>query len=337
MSQRIAVIGATGLVGRTLVETLQKKELLPYSALYLLASAASAEEGAMVAGLPVEDASTFDFTQADLVFMMVGEDEARLYVPQALDAGCTVIDNSAAYRMDPEVPLVIPEVNPEAIASHTPLVANPNCSTIQMLVALNPVRQHCGLSRITVSTYQSVSGAGQEGMHTLARETAEVLNGHGQPDPEGLFPQGIAFNVIPMIGVPDEEGHSTEETKMHQETQKIWNTTLGVDATSVRVPTFYGHGQAIFFETEQPTSLTELHSVFETAPGVVFWQEGTFPTPKEHAEQAGVHVARLRASHHNPQGFWIWVMANNVDKGAALNSLHIAELIAKQRGQISVH
>lgn len=330
----IAILGATGLVGQNLLDVLAEREF-PVGQLYPLASARSAGGTVTFKGkaLEVLDAETFDWSLAQIGLFSAGGSVSAVYAPKAAAAGCIVIDNTSHFRYDEDVPLVVPEVNPLAIDDYDKrnIIANPNCSTIQMLVALKPIHDAVGVKRINVATYQSVSGAGQQGIETLARETTSLLN--GRPiESTGKFSRQIAFNVIPQIDVLMDNGYTKEEMKMLWETRKILgDDTIGVNATCVRVPVFYGHAEAIHIETASPISVQAVKDLLRDAPGVVLLEDDAeFPTQVGDAQgQDAVYVGRIRKDESHPCGLNLWVVSDNVRKGAATNAVQIAELLVR--------
>lgn len=330
----IAILGATGLVGQNLLDVLAEREF-PVGQLYPLASARSAGGTVTFKGkaLEVLDAETFDWSLAQIGLFSAGGSVSAVYAPKAAAAGCIVIDNTSHFRYDEDVPLVVPEVNPLAIDDYDKrnIIANPNCSTIQMLVALKPIHDAVGVKRINVATYQSVSGAGQQGIETLARETTSLLN--GRPiESTGKFSRQIAFNVIPQIDVLMDNGFTKEEMKMLWETRKILgDDTIGVNATCVRVPVFYGHAEAIHLETASPISVQAVKDLLRDAPGVVLLEDDAeFPTQVGDAQgQDAVYVGRIRKDESHPCGLNLWVVSDNVRKGAATNAVQIAELLVR--------
>ena len=330
----IAILGATGLVGQNLLDVLAEREF-PVGQLYPLASARSAGGTVTFKGkaLEVLDAETFDWSLAQIGLFSAGGSVSAVYAPKAAAAGCIVIDNTSHFRYDEDVPLVVPEVNPLAIDDYDKrnIIANPNCSTIQMLVALKPIHDAVGVKRINVATYQSVSGAGQQGIETLARETTSLLN--GRPiESTGKFSRQIAFNVIPQIDVLMDNGYTKEEMKMLWETRKILgDDTIAVNATCVRVPVFYGHAEAIHLETASPISVQAVKDLLRDAPGVVLLEDDAeFPTQVGDAQgQDAVYVGRIRKDESHPCGLNLWVVSDNVRKGAATNAVQIAELLVR--------
>lgn len=330
----IAILGATGLVGQNLLDVLAEREF-PVGNLYPLASARSAGGTVTFKGKPLEvlDAETFDWSLVQIGLFSAGGSVSAVYAPKAAAAGCIVIDNTSHFRYDEDVPLVVPEVNPLAIDDYDKrnIIANPNCSTIQMLVALKPIHDAVGVKRINVATYQSVSGAGQQGIETLARETTSLLN--GRPiESTSKFSRQIAFNVIPQIDVLMDNGFTKEEMKMLWETRKILgDDTIGVNATCVRVPVFYGHAEAIHIETASPISVQAVKDLLRDAPGVVLLEDDAeFPTQVGDAQgQDAVYVGRIRKDESHPCGLNLWVVSDNVRKGAATNAVQIAELLVR--------
>ncbi|ALT00335.1 aspartate-semialdehyde dehydrogenase [Lacimicrobium alkaliphilum] len=329
----VAVLGATGLVGQHMIEILEQRDF-PINKLYPLASARSAGGTVSFKGkdVQVEDAENFDWSQVQLGFFSAGGSVSAKYAPLAAEAGCVVIDNTSQYRYEPDIPLVVPEVNAHALADfrNRNIIANPNCSTIQMLVALKPIQDAVGIDRINVSTYQSVSGAGKTAMEELARQTADLLS--SKEIKPSAFSRQIAFNAIPQIDVFLENDYTKEEMKMHWETQKIMGDEgIRVNATAVRVPVFYGHGEAIHLETRQPIDIEEVKNLLENAPGVVLMRDpADFPTQVGNASgKDEVFVGRVRQDLSHPNGINLWVVSDNVRKGAATNSIQIAEVLIR--------
>lgn len=330
----VAVLGATGLVGQHLIEILEQRDF-PVAQLFPLASSRSAGGTVTFKGkkLTVLDAETFDWSQAQIGLFSAGGSVSAIYAPKAAEAGCVVIDNTSHFRYEADIPLVVPEVNPEAIADYRNrnIIANPNCSTIQMLVALKPIHDAVGISRVNVATYQSVSGAGQSAVEALASETAQLMNGRPQ-DGQGQFARQIAFNVIPQIDVFLENGYTKEEMKMHWETQKILgDSSIAVNATAVRVPVFYGHAEAVHIETRMPISPEQVKALLANTPGVVLLENNAdFPTQVCSATgKDEVFVGRIRQDLSHENGINMWVVADNIRKGAATNSIQIAEVLIR--------
>ncbi|MGB3727089.1 MAG: aspartate-semialdehyde dehydrogenase [Glaciecola sp.] len=335
MSQafNVAVLGATGLVGQTMMELLAERNF-PIENLYPLASARSAGGEIEFKGqkITVLDADTFDWSQAQIGFFSAGGSVSEKYAPIAAEAGCVVIDNTSHYRYEPDIPLVVPEVNPEALADfrNRNIIANPNCSTIQMVVALKPIYDAVGIDRINVCTYQSVSGAGKSAMEGLAKQTAELLN--AKPVTGEEFSRQIAFNAIPQIDMFMDNDYTKEEMKMVWETRKILgNDNILVNPTAVRVPVFYGHGEAIHIETQQATDAEHVKSLLQNAPGITLHdQREKFPTQVCSASgNDAVHVGRVRDDISHPNGINMWVVSDNIRKGAATNSVQIAEVLVR--------
>jgi aspartate-semialdehyde dehydrogenase len=332
----VAVVGATGAVGETMLEILAKRDF-PVNAVYPLASARSAGKKIAFKGkqLTVQDLDAFDFTQVQIGLFSAGASVSEKYAPKAAAAGCVVIDNTSQYRYDDDIPLVVPEVNPEAIRDYTNrgIIANPNCSTIQMLVALKPLHDAAGIARINVCTYQAVSGTGKEAIEELATQTAQLLN--GKDAVARVYPKQIAFNVLPHIDVFQDNGYTKEEMKMVWETRKIMgDDSIQVNPTAVRVPVFYGHSEALHIETRDKLSADQARDLLASSPGIVVLDErkdGGYPTAvTEGANQDPVYVGRIREDISHPRGLDMWVVADNVRKGAALNSIQIAEMLVKE-------
>ncbi|PIR11643.1 MAG: aspartate-semialdehyde dehydrogenase [Gammaproteobacteria bacterium CG11_big_fil_rev_8_21_14_0_20_46_22] len=331
MSLRLAVVGATGLVGETLLDILGSRKALP-EALYLVASQQSAGEILDVGNKPfeVQSLEDFDFSLVDVAIFSAGEAVAKQYASKAIKAGCTVIDNSSAFRYDDDVPLVIPEVNGERLKTivRPCVIANPNCSTIQMLMAIHPLRALAKLERIDVATYQSVSGAGRDALNELVMETRALLN--MQSYTRKVFPKQIAFNMIPHIDAFQDNGYTREEMKMVWETRKIFaDETIEVNPTAVRVPAFYGHAEVLHLRFASPVSAELATERLKKALGVKVLdrrKDGGYPTQVGDASGSDdVFVGRIRNDLNNPCGLNLWVVADNLRKGAALNALQIAE------------
>ncbi len=331
----VAVLGATGLVGQAMLEVLAERKF-PVGKIYPLASDRSL--GKTVAyghkTLDVIDIADFDFSGVDIGLFSAGADVSEKYAPIAAAAGCVVIDNTSQFRYDDEVPLVVPEVNPEAIARYKNkgIIANPNCSTIQMLVALKPIYDAVGIERINVATYQAVSGGGSGLLEDMAQQTVKLLNGRNL-DLKGKAKQ-IAFNVIPHIDEFQENRYTREEMKMHWETRKIFaDDQIMVNATAVRVPVFYGHSEAVNIETRQKIDAQTVAQLLSNAPGVTLIdgvETGSYPTAvTDGSGKDAVFVGRVRDDFTHPRGINLWVVSDNIRKGAALNSVQIAEILAK--------
>ncbi len=332
---KIAIVGATGAVGETLLSILAERNF-PISELVPLASERSA--GSRVTfrdkQVVVRDLDQYDFAGTDIALFSAGGSVSAKHAPRAAAAGCVVIDNTSQFRYDDEIPLVVSEVNPHAIARYPKrgIIANPNCSTMQMLVALAPIQREAGISRINVATYQSVSGAGRSGLEELGRQTADMLNFRTITPKK--FQAQIAFNLIPQIDDFQPNGYTKEEMKMVWETRKIFeDETIQVNPTAVRVPVFYGHSEAVHLETRQPIAIERVRELLETAPGVVVVDEhqpGGYPTPVTHAAgKDPVFVGRIRKDISHPNGIDLWIVSDNIRKGAALNAVQIAELLVR--------
>jgi aspartate-semialdehyde dehydrogenase len=332
---RVAVLGATGLVGDTMISVLGERDF-PVSELFPLASNRSLGKTVTLKGksYPVLDVATFDFSKAYIGLFSAGAGVSAKYAPIAAAAGCVVIDNTSQFRYEDDIPLVVPEVNPHAIARYKTrgIIANPNCSTIQMLVALKPLHDAAGITRINVATYQSVSGAGKEAVDELAHQTAELLN--GRPVKPNVLAKQIAFNCLPQIDTFQDNGYTKEEMKMFWETRKIMeDDSILVNATAVRVPVFYGHSEAVHIETRRKLTAAEARALLEKAPGVTVLDErvpGGWPTAAtEAANHDTVYVGRIREDISHERGLDLWVVSDNVRKGAATNSVQIAEILVR--------
>lgn len=332
----IAIVGATGAVGEAMLEILEERDF-PVGEIALLASERSVGTRLQFKGqsVQVQNLATFDFTGTHIALFSAGGSISAEFAPKAAAAGCVVIDNTSYFRREEHIPLVVPEVNGEKIADYgaANIIANPNCSTIGMLVALKPIYDAVGISRINVATYQAVSGAGKSGVEELATQTAKLLN--AQPIEQEVFPAQISFNAIPHIGAFEENGYTNEEMKMVWETQKIFaDPDIQVNPTCVRIPVFYGHSEAVHIETREPISIEAVRELLSKAPGVELVDErvpGGYPTAVgESAGQDPVYVGRVRKDISHPNGISLWVVSDNVRKGAALNSIQIAEVLIKQ-------
>ena len=332
----VAVVGATGAVGETMLSILAERNF-PVGKVYALASARSkgkrVEFGDKM--LVVEDLAEFDFSKAQIGLFSAGASISKEFAPKAAAAGCVVIDNTSQFRYDDDKPLVVPEVNPHAIADYkdTGIIANPNCSTIQMLVALKPIHDAVGIKRINVATYQAVSGTGKEAIEELAGQTAAIFN--SKEVKAEVYPKQIAFNVLPQIDVFMENGYTKEEMKMVWETKKIMgDDSIEVNPTAVRVPVFYGHSEAVHIETAEKITADAAHELLAKAPGVQVLDEqkdGGYPTAvTEGAGSDPTFVGRIREDISHEKGLNMWVVADNVRKGAALNSVQIAEILLKE-------
>ena len=329
---KVAVVGATGAVGEVMLSVLAERKF-PVGELVALASERSAG-GTVSFGnrdVVVRDLATFDPTGVDIALFSAGGDISKEYAPKFAAAGAVVIDNSSAFRYDDDIPLVVSEVNPEA-AKNRPrgIIANPNCSTMQMLVALGPIHRKAGIDRLNIATYQSVSGTGRRALEELGRQTAALLN--FQPVEAEVYPVQIAFNVIPHGGDFKDNGYTSEEMKLVWETRKILgDECIRVNATVVRVPVFYGHSEAVNVETREKLPATEARELLRAAPGVEVVDEpvpGGYPTPVTHASGTdAVYVGRIRDDLSHPHGLNLWIVSDNIRKGAALNAVQIAELV----------
>ncbi|GBL39232.1 MAG: aspartate-semialdehyde dehydrogenase [Nitrospira sp.] len=324
----VAIVGATGAVGTEMIDVLEERKF-PVSRLVPLASTRSA--GGMVKfdgnEVLIEVLTKDSFADVDIALFSAGADLSREFAPIAVKAGAVVIDNSAAWRMTPEVPLVVPEVNAQDISQHKGIIANPNCSTIQMVVALKPLHDKARIKRIVVTTFQSVSGTGKEAMDELMEQCQDLLS-FKLPDPK-VYPYQIAFNCLPQIDEFLPSGYTKEEMKMVDETRKIMgDQSIHVTATTVRVPVYVGHSEAINIETERKLTVNEARAILSTAPGVLLYDDPAhkiYPMPLEVAGKDEVYVGRIREDESISNGLNLWVVADNLRKGAALNAVQIAE------------
>ncbi|NOR80746.1 MAG: aspartate-semialdehyde dehydrogenase [Methyloprofundus sp.] len=332
----IAVVGATGAVGEAMLSILEERKF-PVDNVYALASARSAGKRIPFNGgsLTVQDLAEFDFSKAEIGLFSAGAALSAEYAPKAAAVGCIVIDNTSQFRYDNDIPLVVPEVNPESIAEYKKrgIIANPNCSTIQMLVALKPIYDAVGIERVNVCTYQAVSGSGKEGVEEVVAQTSQLLN--GKPIETSVYPKQIAFNVLPQIDVFMENGYTKEEMKMVWETKKIMgDDTIQVNPTAVRVPVFFGHSEALHIETAKKISVEKVREILSATPGITVIderKEGGYPTAvTESSGNDDVFVGRIREDISHERGIDLWVVADNVRKGAALNSVQIAEELVKK-------
>lgn len=331
----IAVVGATGAVGETILTVLEERDF-PVDTIYPLASARSVGKTVTFNNrqLEVQDLATFDFSQVDIALFSAGGSVSKEYAPIAAAAGCVVVDNTSCFRYDDDIPLVVPEVNPERIADykHRRIIANPNCSTIQMVVALKPLYDAVGIARINVATYQAVSGTGKKAVTELVTQMGELLN--GRPVKPSVYPQQIAFNVLPHIDEFMENGYTREEMKMVWETRKILgDDSILVNPTTVRVPVLYGHSEAIHLELKSPLTAEKARQLLSKAPGVKVVDDPAklkYPTPLSHASgHDEVYVGRIRQDISHPCGLNLWVVADNIRKGAATNAIQIAEILQR--------
>ena len=332
----VAVVGATGAVGEVMLEILAERNF-PVENLYALASERSAGKTINYGDkrITISNLADFDFSQAHIGLFSAGGSISAEFAPIAAAAGCVVIDNTSHFRRDEDIPLVVPEVNPEALAGwrQRGIIANPNCSTIQMLVALKPIYDAVGIRRINVATYQAVSGTGKEAIEELAGQTARLLN--GKPAAPEVYPRQIAFNALPHIDTFQDNGYTREEMKMVWETQKIFaDSELLVNPTCVRVPVFFGHSEAIHIETVDKMTAVEAQELLRNAPGITLLDEpvdGGYATAvSDAAGHDPVFVSRVREDISHPLGLDLWVVADNVRKGAALNSVQIAEHMIRE-------
>ena len=330
MSQHVAIAGATGAVGTEFLKLLEARDF-PMKSLRLLASSRSAGSKLKFRGenLEVEELTPKSFKGIDIAFFSAGGSRSKEFAPHAVDSGAVVIDNSSAFRMDEKVPLVVPEINPKQAFKHQGLIANPNCSTIQMVVALNPIHRAANIQRVVVSTYQAVSGAGASAMEELKQQLRAWAN--DEPMKQEVFPTQIAFNLFPHIDVFQDNGYTKEEMKMVHETRKIMNApNMQISATCVRVPVLRAHSEAVWVETEKPLSESEARELFEKEPGIVVQDEresGGYPTPWHITETQETYVGRIRKDISHPNGLTFWVVADQLYKGAALNAIQIAEVL----------
>ena len=336
MGYRIVVAGATGNVGREVLAILAEREF-PIDALAAVASSRSqgteVEIGDTGKTVKCQNIENFDWSGWDMAIFAIGSDATATYAPKAAAAGCTVIDNSSLYRMDPDVPLIVPEVNPDAIDGYTKrnIIANPNCSTAQMVVALKPLHDAAGIKRVVVSTYQSVSGAGKAGMDELWNQTRQIFVGDEKDI--GKFTKQIAFNVIPHIDKFLDDGSTKEEWKMVVETKKILDPKVKVVATCVRVPVFVGHAEALHIELERERSAEQAQGILREAPGVMLVdkrEDGGYVTPVECVGDYATFVSRVRDDSTVDNGLALWCVSDNLRKGAALNAVQIAELLGRR-------
>jgi aspartate-semialdehyde dehydrogenase len=337
MAYKVAVVGATGNVGRELLNILSERNF-PAREVVALASRSSIGKEVSFGDddiLTVAALDNYNFSDTDIALFSPGSSVSKVFAPKAAAAGCVVIDNTSHFRMDPDIPLVVPEVNAHALSGFrkSNIIANPNCSTAQMVVALKPLHDAARIRRVVVSTYQSVSGAGKAGMDELYDQT-KGLYMYEHKDPV-KFPKRIAFNVIPHIDVFMEDGSTREEWKMVQETRKILDPTIEVVATCVRVPVFVGHSESINMEFDRPISVHEARDLLENMPGVIVLDrhaDGGYITPIDSAGEDSVFVSRLRIDPTVPNGLSMWVVSDNLRKGAALNAVQIAEELVKNHG-----
>jgi aspartate-semialdehyde dehydrogenase len=336
MGYRVAVVGATGNVGREILNILAERQF-PLDEVAAVASARSTgdaiEFGQTDEILTVKNLEHFDFSVWDMALFAAGSAVSKIYVPKAAEAGCTVIDNSSLFRMDPDVPLIVPEVNPEAIAGYRKknILANPNCSTAQLVVALKPLHDAAKIKRVVVATYQSVSGSGKAAMDELFNQSRNIFV--GDSNEPAVYPKQIAFNVIPQAGDFLDDGSTTEEWKLVVETKKILDPAIKVTATCVRVPVFVSHSEAVNIEFEDEISADEARKILREAPGVMVIDKrepGGYVTPIEAVGEYATYVSRIREDPTVENGLSLWVVSDNLRKGAALNAVQIAELLGRK-------
>jgi aspartate-semialdehyde dehydrogenase len=339
MGYRVAVVGATGNVGREILNILAERQF-PLDELAAIASSRSTGDiidfGDSGEELKVRNLEHFDFAGWDIALFAAGSEVSKIYAPKAAEAGCTVIDNSSLYRMDPDVPLIVPEVNPEAISGYAKknIIANPNCSTAQLVVALKPLHDAATIKRVVVATYQSVSGAGKRGMDELFEQSRNIFV--GDSNEAAFFTKQIAFNVIPHIDSFLEDGSTKEEWKMMVETKKILGSRIKLTATCVRVPVFVGHSEAVNVEFEKEISAQEAQEILREAPGVMLVdkrEDGGYVTPVEVVGEYATYVSRVRDDPTVDNGLSLWIVSDNLRKGAALNAVQIAELLGRKHLQ----
>ena len=336
MGYRVVVVGATGNVGREILNILAERQF-PADEVAAVASSRSTGDvidfGDSGTTLTVKNLDHFDFAGWDMALFAAGSETSKLHVPRAAAAGCTVIDNSSLYRMDPDVPLIVPEVNPQAIAGYAKknIIANPNCSTAQLVVALKPLHDAAKIKRVVVATYQSVSGAGKAGMDELFEQSRNIFVGDSNEPVK--FTKQIAFNVIPHCGDFNDDGATSEEWKLVVETKKILDPKIKLTATCVRVPVFVGHSEAVNIEFENEISAAQARSILREAPGVMLIdkrEDGGYITPVECVGDYATFVSRVREDSTVENGLSLWVVSDNLRKGAALNAVQIAELLGRK-------
>ncbi|AYK02980.1 aspartate-semialdehyde dehydrogenase [Legionella sainthelensi] len=332
----VAIVGATGAVGETFLTVLEERNF-PVKTLYPLASSRSVGKTVVFKNneLDVLDLAEFDFSKVDIALFSAGGAVSKEYAPKAAASGCVVVDNSSCFRYEDDIPLVVPEVNPHRIAEYKNrgIIANPNCSTIQMVVALKPLHDAAGITRINVATYQSVSGTGKKAISELVSQVGDLLN--GKPPQVNVYPQQIAFNAIPHIDQFEDNGYTREEMKMVWETRKIMEDEhIMVNPTAVRVPVIYGHSEAIHIELKRAMSAEEARTILSKAPGVKVMDnisKASYPTAIKNAiGRDEVFVGRIRADISHPNGLNLWVVADNIRKGAASNAVQIAEILQRE-------
>ena len=328
----VAVVGATGAVGNEMIATLEQREF-PVGKLRLFASERSEGKSLEFGGkkLPVEALNEDSFKGIDIALFSAGAERSKTWAPVAVQAGCVVIDNSSQWRMDPEVPLVVPEVNPHDLDWHKGIIANPNCSTIQMVVALKPIHDAAKIRRVVVTTFQAVSGTGKKAMDELMQQTADLLNFKNIKC--NVYPHQIAFNVLPQIDKFLDNGYTKEEMKMVNETRKIMgDNSIRVTATTVRVPVFRGHSEALNIETEKKLTANQVRELLAKAPGVIVFdapEKGIYPLPIHCDGKDEVFIGRIREDESIENGINMWIASDNLRKGAALNAVQIAEVLTR--------
>ena len=330
----VAVVGATGNVGREIINILEERNF-PVKDIHLLASNRSAGSTLLYRGQDevVRDLAEFDFSRADIALFSPGAKVSSVYAPKAAAAGCVVVDNTSFFRMDPDVPLVVPEVNPQAIAEYTKkrIIANPNCSTIQMVMVLKPIHDAAVIQRVVVSTYQAVSGAGKDAMDELFEQTRAIFATTLNVQPK-IFPKEISFNLIPQIDVFLENGYTKEEMKMVNETRKILDPAIRLTATAVRVPVFNCHSESVSIETEKPLTPAQAREILSGFPGIEVIDDPSrlhYMTPREAAGKDATYVSRIRTDESVKNGLNLWIVSDNLRKGAALNAVQIAEVLIR--------
>ncbi|MBZ4660421.1 MAG: aspartate-semialdehyde dehydrogenase [Desulfacinum sp.] len=330
---RVAVVGATGAVGTTMVRVLEERNF-PVADLKLLASSRSVGKEIPFRGdkVAVEELTESSFEGVDVALFSAGASVSRHFAPIAARSGCVVVDNSSAFRMDPQTPLVVPEVNPHAVRGHRGIIANPNCSTIQMVVALKPIQDAAGIKRIVVTTFQAVSGTGMKAIEELRRQVEALVRGESLP--RQVYPHQIAFNCLPHIGSFLDSGYTEEEMKMVNETRKIFeDPDIQVCATTVRVPVYYGHSESVAVETRKPLDVKEAVALLQKADGVQVVDEplaARYPMPLDAAGRDETFVGRIRKDISVENGLVLWIVADNIRKGAATNAVQIAELLVRE-------
>ena len=332
----VAIVGATGLVGQELLDTLEKRQF-PIETLHLLASAKSAGQVLMFNQKPVKvkELTEDSFENVDFALFSAGSSISEKFAPIAAKAGAIAIDNTSFFRMKKDIPLIVPEVNGDAAKNHKGIIANPNCSTAQLVMALKPIHDEYTIERIVISTYQSVSGAGKEALQELESHSRNNLAGKDM-EPE-VFPHSMSFNVIPQIDVFLENGYTKEEMKMIEETKKILDPTIQVTATAVRVPVFISHSEAVNIQTKKPMTTEKVKEILDAFNGVTVLDDPaslTYPTPKEVAGKDDVYVGRIRKDISKENAIDLWIVADNLKKGAALNAVQIAEYVANTTSSV---